>query len=62
VDGSVVDWALESHQAAVDTAYALPPDRVVGDEYAEMVLPVIDDLLTKAGVRLARVLNEALTR
>jgi hypothetical protein len=61
-DGSVVDWALESHRAAVDTAYDLPPDRVLGDEYADMALPVIDDMLAKAGVRLARVLNEALTR
>jgi hypothetical protein len=58
----VVDWALESHRAAVDTAYDLPPDRVLGDEYADMALPVIDDMLAKAGVRLARVLNEALTR
>jgi hypothetical protein len=60
--GSVVDWALQSHQAATDTAYALPPDRVLGDEYADMALPVIDDMLAKAGVRLAKVLNEALTR
>jgi hypothetical protein len=60
--GSGADWALESHQAAVDTAYAFPPDRVLGEEYAELALPVIDDMLAKAGVRLAKVLNEALTR
>ncbi|MFZ5877446.1 MAG: S1/P1 nuclease [Nitrospirota bacterium] len=60
VAGSVVDWALESHRAAGDTAYRLPPDRVLGDEYADMAFPVIDDLLAKAGVRLAKVLNGAL--
>jgi hypothetical protein len=59
--GSVVDWALESHQAAVDTAYRLPPERYLGDEYADMALPVIDDMLAKAGARLAKVLNETLT-
>jgi hypothetical protein len=59
--GSVVDWALESHRAAVDTAYDVPPDRVLGNKYAEMALPVIDDMLAKAGARLAKVLNQALT-
>lgn len=59
--GSVVDWALESHRVAVETAYRLPSDRRLGDEYAEIALPVIDDMLAKAGVRLAVVLNEALT-
>jgi hypothetical protein len=45
----------------VETAYRLPPDRYLGGEYAEMALPVIDDMLAKAGARLATVLNETLT-
>lgn len=61
-EGSVVDWALESHHAAVETAYRFPPDRNLGEEYAEMALPVIDDMLAKAGARLATVLNDSLTR
>ncbi|MFZ5862246.1 MAG: S1/P1 nuclease [Nitrospirota bacterium] len=60
--GSVVDWALEAHQAAMDTAYRLPPDRHLGDDYAERALPVIDDMLAKAGARLAQMLNDALSR
>jgi hypothetical protein len=60
--GTVVDWALESHRAAVETSYRLPPDRNVGDDYADLSRLVIDDMLAKAGVRLAKVLNDALTR
>lgn len=57
--GTVVDWALEAHRAAVDVAYRLPKNRRLSKNYFEKSLPVIDELLAKAGVRLARVLNEA---
>jgi hypothetical protein len=60
--GTVADWALEAHRAAVETSYRLPPDRALGDEYAAMALPVVDEMLAKAGVRLAKVLNDALGR
>lgn len=59
--GTVADWALESHRAAVATSYRLPPDRNLDDDYADLARPVIDDMLAKAGVRLAKVLNDALT-
>lgn len=58
--GTVVDWVLESHRAAVETSYRLPPDRVLGHDYADRALPVVDEMLAKAGVRLAGMLNTAL--
>jgi hypothetical protein len=58
--GTVTDWALEAHRAAVDVAYRLPKNRRLSKNYFERSLPVVDELLAKAGVRLARVLNEAL--
>ncbi len=60
--GAVVDWVLESHRAAVETIYRLPPDRSLGDDYADRALPIVDEMLAKAGVRLARLLNDALGR
>lgn len=57
--GTVVDWALEAHRAAVDVAYRLPKNRRLSKNYLEKSRPVMDALLAKAGVRLARVLNEA---
>jgi hypothetical protein len=59
--GDVVDWALESHQAAVTVAYGqLPPDYVLGDAYYQASRPVLDRQLAVAGLRLARLLNETL--
>lgn len=57
--GTVADWALETHRAAVEQAYAVPEDRSLGERYYRASLPVMEELLAKAGVRLARVLNEA---
>jgi hypothetical protein len=58
--GSVIDWAMEGHRAAVDHAYRLPPSGRLGEKYVTENLPVVDLALISAGVRLARVLNEAL--
>lgn len=60
--GTIVDWALEAHRAAVETSYRLPPHRELGEAYAAAALPVVDDMLARAGVRLAKVLNDALNR
>jgi hypothetical protein len=60
--GTVVDWVLESHRAAVETSYRLPPDRSLGEDYADRALPMVDEMLAKAGVRLAKLLNDALRR
>ena len=59
-DGSVVDWAMESHDIARDHVYVLPEDRKLGEEYYRANLPVVDQQLAKAGVRLAKLLNDAL--
>ena len=71
--GSVFDWVAESHVLARDLAYAaLPapvtcPGRIAGvvaidAAYYARAAPVIDAQLRKAGVRLARVLNDTLGR
>lgn len=61
-EGTVADWAMESHRAAVDTSYRLPPDKNLDHDYADAALPVVDERLAKAGARLAKLLNDALGR
>ena len=58
--GSVVDWAMEGHRTAVERAYRLPKDGIIGREYVQANRPVIDRAIVAAGVRLAKVLNDAL--
>jgi hypothetical protein len=58
--GEPADWANESHKAAVDVAYALPPGHHLKEDYYNKSLAVVDRQLAVAGLRLARVLNEAL--
>jgi hypothetical protein len=60
--GTSETWAMECHEAAVKYAYVYPKGRKLGDAYFKKALPVVDESLAKAGVRLARVLNEALRR
>jgi hypothetical protein len=59
--GTVVDWAMEGHRIAVEDVYGkLPRGNVIGRAYMEANRPVIDRQLIAAGVRLAKVLNDAL--
>lgn len=58
--GSVVDWAMEGHRIAVAHAYRLPRGGRIGDGYLEANRPIVDHALIAAGVRLAKVLNDAL--
>ena len=61
--GSVADWALESHALAVRVAYGRLPTGTtpdLSDDYANAALPVVEEQIEKAGVRLAHLLNEAL--
>jgi hypothetical protein len=58
--GSVVDWAMEGHRMAAEHAYQLPRSGQLGDAYLAASLPLVDRQLIAAGVRLAKVLNEAL--
>jgi hypothetical protein len=57
--GDPVDWALAAHAAAVNVAYVLPEDLKLGDAYYQRALPTVDQQLALAGIRLARLLNEA---
>ncbi len=61
-DGSVVDWAMESHMIAKESVYAFPPTRQLGEDYYRASVPVLNAQLAKAGVRLAKLLNEALRK
>jgi len=71
--GSISDWIAESHALARDRVYAPLPvaascgDRIagvvaIGESYYASAAPVIDLQIRKAGVRLARVLNDSLGR
>jgi nuclease S1 len=59
-DGSMVDWAMESHNIAKEYVYVLPLDLKLGEEYYRANVPVVDQQLAKAGARLAKLLNDAL--
>lgn len=58
--GTVVDWAMEGHRVAAERAYRLPPGDAIDPPYFAASLPLVDRALVHAGIRLARVLNEAL--
>jgi hypothetical protein len=59
-DGSVVDWAMESHRIAKDHVYVLPENHKLREAYCRANAPMVDQQLAKAGVRLAKLLNDAL--
>jgi hypothetical protein len=58
--GTVVDWAMEGHRIAAEHAYRLPADGRIGRDYLEANRPIVDHALIAGGVRLAKVLNDAL--
>lgn len=63
--GSVEDWLWEAHDVARDVAYKnLPEARPaqLGGAYLEAAGPAVCRQLERAGVRLARLLNEALAQ
>ncbi|HYU45479.1 MAG TPA: S1/P1 nuclease [Terriglobales bacterium] len=55
--GTTVDWAQASHKLAVDDAYNIPADHQLDASYADANLPIIDQQLAIAGLRLAAILN-----
>lgn len=60
--GTFEDWAWESHAISRDVAYRHLPDgdpALLGEAYARVAAPAVQLQLQRAGVRLARVLNEA---
>lgn len=57
--GTVIQWAEQSHKVAQNKAYGLlPNNRRLGQNYYNRTFAVVDEQLTKGGVRLAKVLNE----
>lgn len=63
--GTLDDWAWQSRDVSRDVVYAnLPAKRpaVLGDAYEAKAAPAVELQIRRAGVRLARVLNEALGR
>jgi nuclease S1 len=60
--GSVADWAVESHGVAKASVYTFPPSRQLGEDYYHASVPVLNEQLAKAGVRLATLLNKALRK
>ena len=64
-EGTVEDWATESLLAAREayqdptTKQRIKPGTKLGQAYLDKSLPVVRQRLYQAGVRLARVLNEA---
>lgn len=58
---SPVEWALESNRLAVEVAYPLAERGQYDAIYVHRALPVLEEQLMKAGVRLAGLLNAAFT-
>ena len=50
-------WATESYRLAVSNAYAIPKDGRISQAYFEKNIPVVNERLSMAGVRLAALLN-----
>jgi hypothetical protein len=56
---SFVDWALEAHRLAAEHAYkGIPANKRLGQDYYLKNRSVIDGQLQRAGLRLAKLLNE----
>ena len=52
------EWANESYRLAVSNAYDVRKDGKLGQAYFDKNIPVVNDRLRTAGIRLALVLNE----
>lgn len=51
-------WAAESFKLVESNAYAIPNDGELGQDYFDTNIPVVEQRLAIAGVRLAAMLNE----
>jgi S1/P1 Nuclease len=61
--GDAISWANEAHQIAVCAIYdELQQAAALPDGYEAWALPIVNEQLERAGVRLARVLNECIRR
>lgn len=55
--GTITDWALDSHRLARN-AYPAKGDTNLAEDYYNTNKPIVNEQLFKAGVRLAKVLND----
>lgn len=60
MQGTPLGWAEESLRLARSHAYAVPADGRLGRDYYERNLPLVEERLQQAGVRLAFLLNRLL--
>jgi nuclease S1 len=56
--GTPIQWEEEAHDLARDVAYRIPADRRLDQAYVAKARPVVELQLARAGVRLARLINE----
>lgn len=60
-EGSLISWVNEGHEIAARTIYGeLPYIGKLPDDYETKALPIVNEQLKRAGVRLAAVLNACL--
>ena len=58
--GTVIEWALEAHKVARNHAYRIPRNKRLAQAYYDRTFAVVDEQLLRGGLRLAKILNEAL--
>jgi hypothetical protein len=58
--GTPADWAEESHDVA--RTVSVPNHGTIDEAYYRRALPIVDERLALAGLRLAKLLNETLDR
>ena len=59
--GDPISWANESHDVATSSVYGeLQHAGALPDSYEAQALPIVNEQLERAGVRLAKVLNDCL--
>lgn len=57
-EGSVTDWAQESHVLAKELYASANVGEKLGYQYSYKYWPVVEDQLLKGGIRLAKILND----
>jgi hypothetical protein len=59
--GDTISWANESHDVATSAVYGqLQHAGILPDSYEDQALQIVNDQVRRAGVRLAKVLNDCL--
>ena len=58
--GTAGSWALESHYIAEEKCYIIETGSAIGQEYVQSSITTVEERLSKAGIRLAAVLEDCL--